>query len=137
MHIITSKGIFIERDPQEQEKEVKLKPKLEVIQGGLSSGEPPLITGNWLRDLPMGSVFLIADKYKPKDFMLGMFRLVGKEKRAVALQTVASNEPIYVDPTRFCHQYELFETIAVLNTEDVPEEKQSDRESDKEEGKDE
>lgn len=128
MYVITNKGIFIEKDTQEEEeKEIRLK-KFEVIQGGLSTagGEPPIISGNWLRDLPLGTVFLISDKTKPRDFMLGLFRVVGREQKAVALQTAGTNEPIYVNPNRFCNQYELFETIAILNTEDVPAEEEQE-----------
>jgi hypothetical protein len=50
--------------------------------------------------------------------------VVGRETKAVALQTAGTNDPIYVNPYRFCNQYELFEVIAVLNTEDVPEEQE-------------
>lgn len=138
MYVITNKGVFIEKDTQEQEieeKEIRLK-KYEVIQGGLSTagGEPPSLSGNWLRDLPMGTVFLISDKSKPRDFMLGLFRVVGKETKAVALQTTGSNDPIYVNPYRFCNQYELFETLAVLNTEDVPAEQEQEEEKKDDEG---
>ena len=117
MKVLTNTAVLVEK---EEEKESKNVVELKLVS---SDGNPPS-SGNWLMDLPIGQVFLIQDKQKPRDFMLGLFRLIGKEGKAVVLMTTASQDPIYVNPSRFCSQYDCYEKVAVVVTESLPKEQE-------------
>lgn len=105
-----------------KEKDVKriMTPHLKLITGG---SEPPNKTGNWLKDLEIGTVFLVRQAVNPmtgqvsKDFNLHMFRLEGKEgsqQQVICIRSPKSQEEIYVDPIRFCSQFDLHHSIGIM-----------------------
>jgi hypothetical protein len=107
---------------EKEEEEVKMeKPKLQLITGGK---EQPPGTGNWLRDLDVGTVFFVQDKKDFSNPMLESFRLLSKDgpnDKVVALQSFRSKDPLYVDPQRWCHKFSLHHTVGVILTKEEQE----------------
>lgn len=97
----------------EEEKETK-QVSLKLITGGK---EPPQSTGNWLKDLEDGSVFFVQNKVDLRDFNLVLFRLEGKagtNDKVICLRSPNLPKEFYVDPHRFCNQYNLHHTEGVM-----------------------
>lgn len=113
---------FIEEFDDHNKKELikRMAPNLRLITGG---GEPPAKTGNWLKDMEVGTVFFTIQSVNPmtgqmsKDFNLQLFRLEGKEgthQNVVCIRSPLLPKEIYVDPGRFCAQFSLHHTIGVM-----------------------
>lgn len=102
----------------EEEKElnnvVEFKPKLVTATGG------PTSSGNWLKDMEIGTVFFVSDKHNPRAFDLGLFRLMNKEgpnDKVISLQSPDLSKPIAVNPTKFINMYECYHIVGVISPE--------------------
>lgn len=71
--------------------------------------DPP--SGNWLKDLTEGTIFLVRRKNAGADFALGYFMVVDKTEKSVILQEKSSPQSLPVDPIRFTNVFELFEVL--------------------------
>ena len=103
----------------EQEKEHKVQ----LVTGGKGPSDP----NDWLKDLELGSIFLIQNKYDTNDFNLGQCKLVSRTDKSTVLAFLlpSSPEPLVgpIDPYRFCKKYRLFETLGIVREpEDISEE---------------
>lgn len=115
-------------DILEEKKEIKKVTNLRLITGG---GEPPNKTGNWLKDMEPGTVFFVRATSPSKDFNLYMFQLLGKEgtnSSVICLRSPLQPKEQYVEPNRFCSQFELHHSMGVLY---IPEEENKDDEVDR------
>lgn len=100
----------------EEEKDtiVRMSPNLKLITGG---GEPPHKTGIWLKDLEVGTVFFVQNAKELRDFNLQLFRLEGKEgthQNVICIRSPLLPKELYVDPVRFCSQFNLHHTVGVM-----------------------
>lgn len=94
--------------------------------------EPPSTTETWLDKLEEGTVFVIQDKQNPQDFALGLFKLVSREGtdgKVIVLVSPSFEKPIYVNPTRFCNRYTLYDTLITIKDEAIQEEAPIEEES--------
>ena len=102
-------------EQDEEEKEFKRVPDLKLITGGK---EPPTTSsGNWLKDLEVGTVFFVHNKLDRADFNLLLFRLEGKDgpnNKLICIRSPVMPKEIYVDPHRFCNRYDLYHTYGVM-----------------------
>jgi hypothetical protein len=72
--------------------------------------------GPWLNNLDIGTVFLARrklDMTSVKDFTFGVFCLISRTEKGVRLVVGEGmrQEPIWVDPVRFCNQMDFVEKI--------------------------
>lgn len=116
------RSVVKSEEKDEEEKETK-QVSLKLITGGK---EPPQSTGNWLKDLEDGSVFFVQNKVDLRDFNLVLFRLEGKagtNDKVICLRSPNLPKEFYVDPHRFCNQYNLHHTegVMILPKEEVHE----------------
>ena len=79
-----------------------------VIQGGKGPSDP--LGPDWLSALDIGTTFLIQNK-KDTAFTLGQATVVYKGFKGVLLLMASQQEPIWVDPIRFCNNFRWYETI--------------------------
>jgi len=95
-------------------KEKRLN-NLRLITGG--SDTPVNGSGNWLKDMEVGTVFFAKNKVDPKDFNLVLLRLEGKDGThddVICLKNPRLPTENYVDPHRFTRQYDLHHVIGVM-----------------------
>ena len=119
-----------EEATKETKKEKTNVVELKLVTGG---GEPPVSSGNWLKDLEDGTVFFVQSKLDFKDFNLLLFRLEGKagpHNKLICIRSPNLPKEIYVDPHRFCNQYNLYHTEGVMKVPEKQEE-QDDTDSDR------
>lgn len=103
---------------------------LQEYKAQTAGKEPPLFVGNWLANLPLGTVFFVQNKSNPMDFRLGLFRLISKEGKVVSLAAPKEQELFNVNPVRFCNSYDLYESMGVvLSPEQIEEEKEDQEEN--------
>lgn len=77
---------------------------------------------SWLAKLPVGTIFLISDM-KSADFNLGHFKLLERtDKGNCILVSSISQQPIFVNPGRFCQKYAMAENLGIFIEQDVIEE---------------
>jgi len=97
-----------------KEKYRLTKPQLRLITGGADN---TIGTGNWLKDMQVGTVFFAQNNVDSKDFNLILFRLEGKDgpnNEVVCLKNPRLPQEIYVDPNRFVRLYRLHYTYGVM-----------------------
>lgn len=102
-------------DQQEENEEEFKVVNLKLITGGK---EPPTPgSGNWLKDLEVGTVFFVENKLDRTDFNLLLFRLEGKDgpfNKLICIRSPVMPKEIYVDPHRFCNRYDLYHEYGVM-----------------------
>jgi len=115
---------------EEQEKDKKIV-ALKLITGGKDSGGG---TGNYLLDMEVGTVFFVQEN-RGTDFVLGMFHLVAKDGKVIALEGPATQgQRLYVDPYRFALKYNLYYTVGMIGPNQEEQESKDHEQSDRAEG---
>ncbi len=107
----------------EEQEESNKKPmtELKLIRGGKDDGIPPS-SGNWLKDLPVGTVFYAQNRVDIKDFNLVLFRLEGKDgpnDKIICLSSPQLPKPSMIDPNRFTNAFSLHHSYGVIASEEI------------------
>lgn len=110
-------------------KVVEFKPKIDVKEDLrqimdteylklVTGGKGPTDDGNWLSQLPNGTMFLVEEKQVTRNPSLGQFVIVEKTPRSVLLMSPDQpGKQLWQNPIRFCGMYNLRETLCVV---DIP-----------------
>lgn len=102
-------------EQEENEEEPKIVEGLRLITGGK---EPPSTgSGNWLKDLDVGTVFFVCSKLDRSNEKLLMFRLEGKDgpnNKLICIRSPEFPKEIYVDPQRFVNKFDMYMSYGVL-----------------------
>lgn len=108
-------SLIEENIAMEQALEVNPKPRLGLIRGGKDDSQLPPTTGNWLLDLPIGTMFTVQSRENPKNFMALDLELVNKTSRTALLHEVSTGQPLggtgRVVASRFVSQFDKIENL--------------------------
>jgi hypothetical protein len=94
---------------QEEEERSANPPKLTLITGGKQPPDDP-DNPDWLSKLDNHTTFLVQ-KRNDSTFSLGQFTIVIKLKKAILLLMEGAKTPLWVDPMRFCRDFNKFEIV--------------------------
>lgn len=88
---------------------------LELIKGGKPDGLQPPMGEDWLSRLAVGSLFFVQRSNVATEFSLGLFHKEAHEGKVVRLRSLVPmmDESLYVNPSRFCNVFSLFEDLGV------------------------
>lgn len=82
---------------------------LKLIRGGLDSG---VTSGNWLMDLPVGSIFTVVDKNNRSNFITLQLEIHNKTEKTVLLYENLTDKMFgRVEPNRFVNSFQLVEVL--------------------------
>ena len=88
----------------------------------MTGGKEPPADGNWLNQLPNGTIFSVQKKGAAfsQEFSLGEFILMDKTPKSVFVMTPdMPGKRLRWNPVRFCRQYDLWEVDGVLEAADI------------------
>lgn len=110
-HPVRNKPL-LERKDQEL-SDTDLQQQNNVVRLAYSGGGS---ADNWLLNLDIGTVFLSRKKAalgNTQDFTYGVFCLLSKSEKGVRLVVGegVQQQPVWVDPVRFCNQMDFIEKI--------------------------
>jgi hypothetical protein len=99
----------LDTNKQEEDERIANPPKLTLITGGKGPPDDP-DNPDWLTKLDNHTTFLVESK-KDSNFTLGQFTIVLKLKKAILLLMEGAKQPIWVNPLRFCRDFNKFEIV--------------------------
>jgi hypothetical protein len=104
-----------------EERSTKKMTEFKLIRGGKDDGIPPS-SGNWLKDMEVGTVFYAQNRLDMKDFSLILFRLEGKDgpnDKIICLSSPKFPKPEMIDPNRFINMFSLHHSYGVISAEEI------------------
>lgn len=104
-----------DREFEEEEENNILEFKPKIITGGKEPADP---YETWLQKMPIGNCFFCKET-GGRNYELMLGRVADKKAKAVTVNLVGFERPVFVDPVGFCNRFMLYEDLGIITPQEV------------------